>query len=140
MAHTPRKVLYQILTKELKFKARREAMKEAGKGSIKDKFIQTIKTDPHLVALIMGIKTHGMEEITDYGTLIILYNNRKTGITAILDPAKPTMFIEDKHRKEQFNISIELAIKLTLETFGNPEFVEIPKIQTNLIPIEPPEL
>jgi hypothetical protein len=114
-------------------------MKEAGKGSIKDKFTQTIKTDPHLVALIMGIKTHGMEEITDYGTLIILYNNRKTGITAILDPAKPTMFIEDKHRKEKFNIPIELAIKLTLETFGNPEFVEIPKIQTNLIPMEPPE-
>jgi hypothetical protein len=112
-------------------------MKE--KTNIREKFTQAIQRDPHLVALITGIKVHGMEEITQYGTLIILYNNRKTGITAILDPAKPTIFIEDKHRKEKFNISIELAIKTTLETFGNPEFVEIPKIQTNLIPMEAPE-
>jgi hypothetical protein len=101
--------------------------------SIKDRFTQAIKTDPHLVALIMSIEVHGMEEITQYGTLIVLYNNRKTGITAILDPAKPTIFIENKHRKEKFNISIELAIKTTLETFGKPEFVEIPKIHTNII-------
>ncbi|MFZ8861768.1 MAG: hypothetical protein ACO2PP_14885 [Thermocrinis sp.] len=112
-------------------------MKEAGKGNIRDKFIQTIKKDPHLVALIMGIKFHGIGEITQLGTLIILYNNKKTGITAILDPAKPTIFIEDKQNKEKFNISIGLAINLTLETFGYPEFIEIPKIQTNLI--ETPE-
>ena len=114
-------------------------MKEAGKRSIKDKFIQVIKKDPHLVALIMGIKVHGIGEITQYGTLIIFYNNKKTGITAILDPTKPTIFIEDKNDKEKFNIAIDLAIKTTLETFGNPEFVEIPKIQTNLIPMETPE-
>jgi len=107
--------------------------------STKDKFIQAIKKDPHLVALIMGIKTYGIGEITQDGTLIILYNNKKTGITAILDPAKPTIFIEDKHNKEKFNFPIELAIKTTLETFGNPEFIEIPKILTNLIPTETTE-
>ena len=112
-------------------------MKETGKNNIRNKFIQTIKKDPHLVALIMSIKFHGIGEITQLGTLIILYNNKKTGITAILDPAKPTIFIEDKQNKEKFNISIGLAINLTLETFGYPEFIEIPKIQTNLI--ETPE-
>jgi hypothetical protein len=114
-------------------------MKEAGKGNIKDKFIETIKKDPHLVALIMGIKVHGIGEITQHGTIIIFYTNKKTGITAILDPAKPTMFIEDKQKNEKFNITIGLAIKATLETFGNPEFIEIPKIQTNIIPTKAPE-
>jgi hypothetical protein len=104
------------------------------KATLKDKFIQTIQKDPHLVALIMGIKYHGTGELTLNGTLIILYKNKKTGITAILDPAKPTIFIEDTHNKEKLNIHIQLAIKLTLETFGNPEFIEIPKFHTNTIP------
>jgi len=107
-------------------------MREGEKGTVKDKFIQAITKDPHLVALIMGIKTYGIGTLTQYGTMIILYNNKKTGITAILDPAKPTIFIEDQQRKEKFNIHINMAIKLTLETFGNPEFIEIPKFGTNL--------
>jgi hypothetical protein len=110
-------------------------MKETGKGTVKDKFIQAIIKDPHLVALIMGIKTYGIGTLTQYGTMIIFYNNKKTGITAILDPAKPTIFIEDQQRKEKFNTPINIAIKLTLETFGNPEFTEIPKFQTNIPPI-----
>jgi hypothetical protein len=110
-------------------------MKETGKGTVKDKFIQAITKDPHLVALIMGIKTHGIGILTQYGTMIILYNNKKTGITAILDPAKPTIFIEDSQSKEKFNTPINLAIKTTLEVFGNPEFTEIPKFQTNIPPI-----
>jgi hypothetical protein len=73
-------------------------MKETGKENLKDKFTQTIKTDPHLVALIMAIKYHGIKVITNHGTLIIFYNNRKTGISAILDPTKPTIFIENKNR------------------------------------------
>jgi len=109
-------------------------MREGGKGTVKDMFIQAITKDPHLVALIMGIKTYGLKTLTYNGTIIILYNNKKTGINAILDPAKPTIFIEDQQRKEKFNIPINMAIKLTLETFGNPEFTEIPKFGTNLFP------
>lgn len=111
-------------------------MKEAGKSTVKDKFIQAITKDPHLVAIIMSIKTYGLETITYLGTIIILYNNKKTGIKAILDPAKPTIFIEDQQRKETFNIPINMAIKLTLETFGNPEFIEIPKFGTNLLELK----
>jgi hypothetical protein len=29
-----------------------------------------------------------------------------------------------------------MAIKLTLETFGNPEFIEIPKFGTNLLELK----
>ena len=109
-------------------------MKEVRKDTVKEKFIQAITKDPHLVALIMSIKTYGTRAITYGGNMIILYNNDKTGINAILDPAKPSIFIADQQREEKFNISINMAIKLTLETFGNPEFTEIPKFGTNLFP------
>ncbi|MFZ8862381.1 MAG: hypothetical protein ACO2PP_18010 [Thermocrinis sp.] len=106
---------------------------ERGKvKNTKDKFTEIIKRDPHIVAIVMGIITHGIEAITEQGTLIILYSNKKTNITAIIDPAKPTIFIEDKQTNEKLNIPIKLATKITIETFGLPELTGIPKFWTNI--------
>ena len=109
-------------------------MKEAGKGRVKDQFIRTIQKDPHFTGLIMNIKVLGLDFLTDYGTLIIRYYNPKTGILALIDPANPTIFIKHDNEPQGFRIHIPLAIQLTIETFGTPEIVEIPKFHTNIIP------
>jgi len=98
----------------------------------KEKFTEIIKRDPHIVAIVMTIKAHGIEAITEQGTLIILYSNKKTNIAAIIDPAKPTIFIEDKQTNEKLNIPIKLATRITIETFGLPELTGIPKFWTNI--------
>jgi hypothetical protein len=107
-------------------------MKEAGKGRIKDRFIQAMQKDPYFVGVIANIKVIGLDMLTDYGTLIIRYYNPKTGILAIIDPAKPTMFIKEDKEPQGFNIHIPLAIQLMIETFGTPEIIEIPKFHTNI--------
>jgi hypothetical protein len=104
------------------------------KASIRERFLEAIQKDPHFVGLIINIKILGMDTLTEYGTLILRYHNAKTGITAIIDPAKPTMFIKNDKDREGFNIHIPLAIQLTTETFGTPEIIEIPKFHTNIIP------
>jgi len=43
-------------------------MKEVRKGTVKEKFIQAITKDPHLVALIMSIKTYGRERLPTEAT------------------------------------------------------------------------
>ncbi len=105
------------------------------KTDIKERFMQAIQKDPYLVGIIMNIKVFGINEITDYGTIIVKYHNRKTGITTIIDPAKPTIFIKENNEPEGFNISIRLAIQTTIETFGIPEVTEIPKFGGNLLPL-----
>ncbi len=103
-------------------------------GSPKERFIQAMQKDPYFVGVIANIKVLGLDTLTDYGTLIIRYYNPKTGILAIIDPAKPTMFIKNDKEPEGFNIPIPLAIQLMLETFGEPEIIEIPKFHTNITP------
>jgi len=109
-------------------------MKEAGKGRIKDRFIQAMHKDPYFVGVIANIKVIGLDMLTDYGTLIMRYYNPKTGILAIIDPAKPTIFIKEDKEPQGFNIHIPLAIQLMIEAFGTPEIIEIPKFHTNIIP------
>jgi hypothetical protein len=104
------------------------------KTSTREKFIQAIQKDPYLVGVIANIKVIGLDILTDYGTLIIRYYNPKTGIFALIDPAKPTMFIKEDKEPQGFNIHIPLAIQLMIETFGTPEIIEIPKFYTNMIP------
>jgi hypothetical protein len=107
-------------------------MKEAGKRSIKERFIQAMQKDPYFVGVIANIKVLGLDTLTDYGTLIIRYYNPKTGIFAIIDPAKPAMFIKNDQEPQGFNIHTPLAIQLMIETFGTPEIIEIPKFHTNI--------
>jgi hypothetical protein len=102
----------------------------SNKASPKDKFIQAIQKDPMLIGFVMNIDTAGLDFLTDHGTLILQYHNPKTKLSAILDPAKPTIFIHDG--KEGFNISIRLAISIIKELYGTPEIIEIPKIGTNI--------
>ena len=104
------------------------------KTSPKNKFIQAIQKDPMLIGFVINIDILGIDFLTDYGTLILQYHNPKTKFSAILDPAKPTIFIHDG--KEGFNISIRLAINTIKELYGMPEVIEIPKIFTN-IPLTP---
>lgn len=101
----------------------------------KEKLLQAIQKDPHLVGLIMNLKFEGIEELTDYGTIILRIYNPKTGITVILDPAKPSLFIID-NEEEGFNIPIQTAIRITLETYGKPQVEEIPKFGTNIPEIQ----
>jgi hypothetical protein len=91
----------------------------------KEKFKKAIQKDPFLVGLIWNIKMEGIANLTDHGTIIIMMENPKTGTTVILDPAKPYLFIEDNG--EGYNIPIQTAIRITLETFGAPKVTEIPK-------------
>ena len=107
-------------------------MKE--KKNIRELFLETVQKDPQLVCFITAIADNGVKFLTRNGMVIVFYHNKKLGTTAILDPAKPTLFIQDSQRNIKLNISINLAAKLTLETFGMPELLEIPKIGTNLIP------
>ena len=101
----------------------------------KEKFLEAIRKDPHLVGLIMNLRFEGIEALTDYGMLILKIHNPKTGITVILDPAKPYLFIKD-NEEEGFNIPIQTAIRLTFETYGKPQVEEIPKFETNIPEIE----
>ncbi len=98
--------------------------------SIREKFIQTIQKDPMLIGFVINIDIVGLDFLTENGTLILRYHNPKTKYSAILDPAKPTIFIHDG--KEGFNIHIQLAIKTIRELYGTPEVIEIPKIITNI--------
>lgn len=103
-----------------------------GKPNAREKFIQIIQKDPHIIGLITNIKILGIDELTDYGTLILRYYNQKTGIMALVDPAKPTINIHDERTKDSINIPIQLAIRTIEDLYGTPEVIEIPKIHTNL--------
>ncbi len=105
-------------------------MKE--QGNIKERLIKAIQKDPHILGIVWNIRLEGMHNLTDYGTIILIYNNRKTGISVIIDPAKPTIHIKDTKTNEGFNIHIPLAIKTVEETYGIPEVEEIPKFFTNI--------
>jgi hypothetical protein len=107
-------------------------MKEDRKRSPRERFIQAMQKDPHFVGIITDIQVLGLDLLTNYGTLIIRYYNPKTGISAIIDPAKPTIFVKEDNEPQGFNIHIRLAIQLMVETFGMPEIEEIPKFGTNL--------
>jgi hypothetical protein len=107
-------------------------MKE--KRNIRSMFYQTMQRDPHLACFITALSDIGIKTLTRNGMRILFYNNEKMGTTAILDPAKTTLLIQDKKQNTSFHIDIKLAIKITIDTFGNPELLEIPKIGTNLIP------
>ncbi len=102
----------------------------SNRTSIKERFIQAIQNDPMLIGFVNNIDVAGLDFLTAHGTLILHYYNPKTKYTAILDPAKPTIFIHDG--KEGFNIHIQLAIKTIKELYGTPEITEIPKIGTNI--------
>jgi hypothetical protein len=98
--------------------------------STKEKLIEATKKDPHIIGLITNLKYLGIAELTNFGTLILKYYNRKTNTTVIIDPTKPTLFIHDG--TENFNIHIRLAIQTIDETYGVPEIEEIPKFFTNI--------
>lgn len=100
------------------------------KQNARELFKQAIQKDPFLVGLIWNINLDGIHILTDFGTLIIKMYNPKTGITIILDPAKPYLFINDNGTS--FNIPIKEAIQITATTFGIPQVEEIPKFGTNI--------
>jgi len=107
----------------------------------REKFIQAIQNDPMLLGFVFNIKAVGLDFLTENGTLILQYHNRKTGYFALLDPAKPTIHIHNTKTKENFNIPIKTAISIIIELYGTPEVIEIPKIITNF-PLDriPPHL
>jgi hypothetical protein len=98
----------------------------------KERFMKAIQKDPYLVGLILSLKLDGLYEFTNYGTVIVHYHNRKLGTTAIIDPTKPTIFIKENEEDPGFHIPIKTAIRLTTETFGTPEVMEVPKFHTNI--------
>ncbi len=99
---------------------------------VREAFLRAIQQDPFLVGTIWNIITEGVDTLTDFGTIILVYENKKTGINFVLDPAKPDLFIKNEKTGEQFNINIQQAIKLTKETYGTPQTTEIPKFGTNI--------
>ena len=107
-------------------------MGEERKDSIKEKFLRTLQQDPFVAGTIWNIILDGIDALTDFGTLILVYENKKTGIRMVIDPAKPYLFISNERTNEEFNISIQLAIRLTKETYGTPQVREIPKFGTNI--------
>jgi hypothetical protein len=102
-------------------------MKEQGRAKTIENFKETIARDPYLASLIGAFKIHGLRPFTRNGTAILLYHNKKTGLTLILDPANPFIHIEDQKNNAKFNIPIKTAITIITETYGLPETEEIPK-------------
>jgi len=102
-----------------------------GQANPKEKFLKAMQKDPHLAGIILNLKYEGIQALTNYGTLILKIHNPKTGIMVIIDPAKPYLFIKDNN-DEGFNIPIQTAIRITLETYGTPQVEEIPKFGTNI--------
>lgn len=106
------------------------------KTNLKESFLKATQKDPFITAIIWNIIALGMKEFTDNGTLILIYENSKTGMHIVIDPASPNLFIKDTKENIKLNIPIELATKFTKEAYGRPVLKEIPKfgISTNLIP------
>jgi len=97
------------------------------KKSIKERFKEFLTKDPYISTFLTDIRFIGLDVVTDYGTKIIMYFNKKTGITILIDPAKPTIIVRDENTKEVLNIHFHLATQTILQTYGIPTISETPK-------------
>ena len=107
-------------------------MREERRDDTKEKLIQAIQTDPHLATLIWDINFIGIRNVTDNGTLIVVYHNEETQIEVVIDPAKTNITIINGKTGETFSIHPKKALKYTKEAFGIPRILEIPKFGTNI--------
>jgi len=97
------------------------------KKSIKERFKELLTKDPYIATFLMDIRFMGLDVATENGTKILMYFNKKTGITILIDPAKPTIVVRNEKTKETLNIHFQLATQTILETYGMPTISEIPK-------------
>jgi hypothetical protein len=113
-------------------------MKEerAKQDNLKERFISLIQRDPYIIAVITGLKLEGMDALTNEGTAIYMMHNRTTGITIILDPARPSILIKSPEDEKPTEFPIKLAIKWTIEKFGFPTEEYIPKFGTNIAELQ----
>jgi len=106
------------------------------KGNTKEKLRTITERDPLIARFITDIRIFGIERTTKNRTVILIYENPKTNIMAILDPWTENLTITDtKQRKTKINIPIKQAIKILEDLYGTPQITEIPKFGTN-IPME----
>jgi hypothetical protein len=110
----------------------REERADQTQNSLKNRFISLIQKDPYIIAVITALKLEGMDALTNNGTAIYVMNNRTTGITIIVDPARPSILIKDHEHNKPTEFPIKLAIKWTMDAFGFPTSEHIPKFGTNL--------
>ena len=104
--------------------------------SIKERFKEFLAKDPYIATFLTDIRFMGLDVATENGTKILMYSNKKTGITILIDPAKPTIVVRDEKTNEHLNIHIQLATQTILETYGMPTISEIPKFGFGLFSLE----
>jgi len=97
------------------------------KKSIKVRFKEFLAKDPYIATFLTDIRFIGIDVATENGTKILMYFNKKTGTTILIDPSKPTIVIRDEKTNEVLNIHFQLATKTIIETYGTPMISEIPK-------------
>jgi hypothetical protein len=110
----------------------REEKAKQTQDTLKNRLISLIQKDPYIIAVITALKLEGMDALTNNGTTIYVMNNRTTGITIIVDPARPSILIKDPEHDKPTEFPIKLAIKWTIDAFGFPTSEHIPKFGTNL--------
>jgi hypothetical protein len=100
--------------------------------SLRERLISLIQKDPYIMAIITALKLEGIDALTNNGTAIYVMSNRKTGITIIVDPAKPYILIKEQGHEKATAFPIKLAIKWATDEFGFPTSEHIPKFGTNI--------
>jgi hypothetical protein len=105
-------------------------------ANLKDRFISLIQRDPYIIAIITALKLEGMDALTNEGTAIYMMHNRTTGITIIVDPARPSILIKSPEDEKPTEFPVKLAIKWTMEKFGFPTSEHIPKYGTNIAELQ----
>ncbi len=97
------------------------------KKSTKERLKELLAKDPYAITFLTDISFIGIKNATENGTKILMYFNKKTGITILIDPAKPTIVVRDEKTKEVLNIHFQVATQTIIETYGTPMVSEIPK-------------
>jgi hypothetical protein len=101
--------------------------------NLEESLKEYILKDPILACFIEKTLYPGINIITKNRTEFIIYQNRKAGTHASIDPwtEEITIAFHDK-TKPPITLHYKEALKLLKKIFGEPEIFPVPKIQTNI--------